>query len=110
MSYFTPHASFVALFSEGPIGSPVSKTPSGESNAIKNRRFGDRGLTFSFSTRDSFQSQSTDTGRGDESRGYSQSKWVCGVIYFGPRTATANSDRAHVRVNLGIAQTRKIDH
>jgi hypothetical protein len=37
VSHFTPWASFVALFSEGLIGSPVSKTPSGECNAISNR-------------------------------------------------------------------------
>ena len=37
VSWFTPQASFVALFSEGPIGSPVSETPPGERNAITSR-------------------------------------------------------------------------
>ena len=34
ISRFAPQASFGAFFSEGLIGSPVSKTPSGECNAI----------------------------------------------------------------------------
>jgi len=46
VSHFKPQASFVAPFSEGPIGSPVSKTPYGECNAITQRRFGESGLTF----------------------------------------------------------------
>jgi hypothetical protein len=34
---FAPQASLGAFFSEGLVGSPVSKTPSGECNAITNR-------------------------------------------------------------------------
>jgi hypothetical protein len=48
MSYFPPHTSVTDLFSSGPIDSPVSKTPSGERNAITNRWFGESGLTSSF--------------------------------------------------------------
>jgi hypothetical protein len=44
-STFTPQASFAALFSEGPIGSPVSRTSLGECNTIKNRGRGETRLT-----------------------------------------------------------------
>jgi hypothetical protein len=37
VSHFTREAGFVAFFSDEPIGSPISTTPSGESNAITNR-------------------------------------------------------------------------
>jgi hypothetical protein len=44
--HFTQQASFVALFSEGHIGSPVSTTPPGECNAITNRSFGESLVDF----------------------------------------------------------------
>ena len=46
VSHFPPQASFAALFSEGPLGSPVSRRAIGECNAITTRGFGDSGLTF----------------------------------------------------------------
>jgi hypothetical protein len=35
---------------------------------------------------------------------------VRGVIYFAPRTPTANSNGARLRVHFGVPQSRKIDH
>src|ERR1019366_8580040 len=40
-------ASFAAIFSGGHPSSPVSKTPSGECNAITNRRYSESSLTLS---------------------------------------------------------------
>src|ERR1700730_12881844 len=50
--HFTQPASFVALFSEGHIGSPVSTTPPGERNAIANRSFGESRVDFFLSNRE----------------------------------------------------------
>jgi hypothetical protein len=44
--HFTQQASFVALFSEGHIGSPVSTIPPGKCNAITNRSFGESRVDF----------------------------------------------------------------
>jgi len=45
VTLLTPQARFLAFFSKGQISSPVSATPPGECNAIKNKCRGEGDLT-----------------------------------------------------------------